>query len=171
MDYRSFSDSAWIASVLSALLLVWVFPASASASSNAPLAGTVVSTSEVSERSARAADAFGIDRQKYTVDEFRIRRNQTFADLLLNQGVPYQEIVTLAKTTRDVFDVRDIQAGRSYRVYRNPWLNRARYLVYRPNAVEYVVFDVRYPESFTDWRTACVACLENRRRNDHVIAL
>jgi murein DD-endopeptidase MepM/ murein hydrolase activator NlpD len=57
--------------------------------------------------------------------------------------------------------VRRLQAGKPYRVYRNAWLGKARYLVYRPSAVEYVVFDVRFPErSFvgarevqTAWRT------------------
>jgi len=107
----------------------------ASASASIPAAPT----------SGLSEDAFGIDRQKYTVREHRVRRNQTFADLLLKEGVRYEAVVRLADRTREVFDVRDIQAGRSYRVYRNPWLDRARYLVYRPDAVRYVVFDVRYP--------------------------
>ena len=98
------------------------------------------------DRADRAADAFGIARTKFTVKEHRVRRNETFADLLLEEGVSYKQIVDLAREARDVFDVRDIQAGKSYRIYRNPWLERARYLVYRPDAVRYVVFDVRHPE-------------------------
>ncbi|WP_245846022.1 peptidoglycan DD-metalloendopeptidase family protein [Longibacter salinarum] len=126
---------------------------------------TMSSTTSNAARSATdnaSADAFGIERKKYTVEEHRVRRNQTFADLLLKEGVEYQDIVQLADETRDVFDVRDIRAGRSYRVYRNPWLERARYIVYRPDAVRYVVFDVRYPERSrvgerpvsVAWRTA-----------------
>jgi murein DD-endopeptidase MepM/ murein hydrolase activator NlpD len=100
----------------------------------------------IAKRPATEPDAFGIEDQRFTVREYRVRRNQTFADLLLKEGVDYRDIVRLAEEARSVFDVRDIRAGRSYRVYRNPWLERARYLVYRPDAVQYVVLDVRYPE-------------------------
>ncbi len=167
MSHRLFPDPPRLASrrlafTLCVLILTWALSPALSATATGSHVATdasaatevfaasmeasgSVETSTDAERSGGASDAFGIDKQKYTVDEFRVRRNQTFADLLLNQGVAYRDIVTLADETRDVFDVRDIQAGRSYRVYRNPWLNRARYLVYRPNAVDYVVFDVRYP--------------------------
>lgn len=93
-----------------------------------------------------SADRFGIQRDLFAPQDREVRRNQTFADLLLDHGVDYQRIVDLARATRDVFDVRDIKAGQTYRVYVNPWLQRARYLVYRPDPVRYVVFDVRHPD-------------------------
>lgn len=110
----------------------------------------------------RAPDRFGIVSYGYRVVEDRVERRETFADLLLDHGVEYQDIVRLAEEAKDVYNVRRIQAGKPYRVYQNDWLGRARYLVYQPNAVDYVVFDVRYPERSyrgerpvtTTWRVA-----------------
>jgi murein DD-endopeptidase MepM/ murein hydrolase activator NlpD len=90
-------------------------------------------------------DAFGIRTDLFNVETRRVRRHQTFADLLLNQGVSYRQIVALADSAASVYDVRRIQAGKRYRIYRNPWLQRARYLVYQPDPRRYVVFDVRHP--------------------------
>ena len=90
-------------------------------------------------------DRFGVPQQGLHVVASTVERNQTFAELLLEYGVSYQAIVTLARTTRDVFDVRDIQSGKPYRVYKTS-TGRARYLVYRPDAVRYVVYNVQNPE-------------------------
>jgi murein DD-endopeptidase MepM/ murein hydrolase activator NlpD len=97
-------------------------------------------------KEASRVDRFGIRFKQYDVSTGTVQRYQTFADLLEKHGVSYQRIVTLARESRDVYDVRDIQAGKSYRIYSNPWLQRARYLVYRPTRTDYVVFDVRHPE-------------------------
>lgn len=149
MACRLYSDPRPVAPAVCAVLFAFMlcltpfertYATSPDALSNTPNADATA------DAPGMTADAYGIDRQQFTVAERRVRRNQTFADLLLNEGVAYRDIVRLADETRDVFDVRDIRAGRSYRVYRNPWLERARFLVYRPDAVRYVVFDVRYPE-------------------------
>ena len=125
-------------------------PASSHAAEAAPSAAAVDRTSDegrdTETRDDEAAlDRFGIQKAQYEVVDGTVRPRQTFADLLEKHGVAYQRIVTLARESRDVFDVRDIQAGKSYRVYTNPWLQRARYLVYQPSPVRYVVFDIRQP--------------------------
>lgn len=149
MARRLYSDPRPVARAVCAVLFVFVICLApterAYATSSVGITSAPNSIAVAGDARATTSDAYGIDRQQFTVEERRVRRNQTFADLLLNEGVAYRDIVRLADETREVFDVRDIRAGRSYRVYRNPWLERARYLVYRPDAVRYVVFDVRYP--------------------------
>jgi murein DD-endopeptidase MepM/ murein hydrolase activator NlpD len=129
-----------------------VTPVSATAAdpaAGAPKAGaaTKAATKAATERAGAGAerDAFGIRTDLFDVETRRVRRYQTFADLLLNQGVSYQQIVALADSAASVYDVRRIQAGKRYRIYRNPWLERARYLVYQLDPRRYVVFDVRHP--------------------------
>ena len=88
---------------------------------------------------------FGISTDKYSVEQGRVSRYQTFADLLTPHGVSYKKAVELARAVRPNFSVREIQSGQTYRVYMNPWLQRAQYLVYQIDPVQYVVFNVQQP--------------------------
>ena len=141
--------------LLCAAGLVWAaltIPALSHAAERAPAVPAVDRPSNAERDSETpddeaALDRFGIPKAQYEVTEGTVRSRQTFADLLEKHGVAYQRIVTLARESRDVFDVRDIQAGKSYRVYMNPWLQRARYLVYQPSPARYVVFDIRQPQN------------------------
>jgi murein DD-endopeptidase MepM/ murein hydrolase activator NlpD len=126
------------------------------------VAATGTAIAEPSEREAASTNRYGIAARGLETVADDVAPRETFADLLLDRGVSYSRIVALAEETRGTFDVRDIRAGRSYRVYMNPWTKRAEYLVYRPNAVEYVVFNVRRPDASyvgerpvdVQWRTA-----------------
>jgi murein DD-endopeptidase MepM/ murein hydrolase activator NlpD len=106
-----------------------------------------------------SASPFGIAPDKYRVEEGRVARDQTFADLLTPHGVSANTAVRLARAVRPAFDVRQVEAGQRYRVYVNPWLGQAQYLVYRIDPVRSVVFDVQDPSQSevrrrdvaTDW--------------------
>ncbi len=88
-------------------------------------------------------DMYGIERAGYEIVEGRIRRNETFSDLLQPFDVPYPKIVALARKARPVFDVRDLRAGKPYRVYlRDDARRTPAYLVYEQDAVQYVVFSL-----------------------------
>lgn len=98
------------------------------------------------DRSTVSTDPFGIRTDRYPVEEGRVDRAETFSDVLIKHGVEYQTILELAEAVRPEFDVQEFRTGRPYRVYRNPWLQEAQYLVYQIDAARYVVFDVRRPE-------------------------
>ncbi|GIV62174.1 MAG: peptidase M24 [Rhodothermaceae bacterium] len=88
-------------------------------------------------------DEYGFAADAFRTVEARIRRNETFADLLVPHEVPYPTIVRAAEKARPVFDVRrHLRAGRPYRLYLDDSLGTARYLVYAQDAVNYVVFDL-----------------------------
>jgi murein DD-endopeptidase MepM/ murein hydrolase activator NlpD len=93
-----------------------------------------------------STDPFGIRADLYTVNEGRVGRAETFSDLLDEHGVDYQTILALAEAAKPKFEVKNLRRGRPYRVYVNPWLQQAQYLVYQIDAVRYIVFDVRFPE-------------------------
>jgi murein DD-endopeptidase MepM/ murein hydrolase activator NlpD len=88
---------------------------------------------------------FGIAPEKYRVRRGRVARNETFSDLLTPHGVTANTAVRLARAVRPAFNVRQVEAGQRYRVYVNPWLGQAQYLVYRIDPVRSVVFDVQNP--------------------------
>ncbi len=83
------------------------------------------------------------------VDSFRvlsgtIERNQFLADILLGHNIPYPTIHQIIEKSKDVFDVRNIQYGKDYSVFcTDDSTGVAQCFVYRPNAIDYVVFDLR----------------------------
>ncbi|PSQ97284.1 MAG: peptidase M24 [Bacteroidetes bacterium SW_9_63_38] len=97
------------------------------------------------DETSPSTSVLGISPQKYTVEKGRVSRYQTLADLLTSHGVSYRKAVRLAESVRPAFDVRNIKSGHSYRVFMNPWLQRAQYLVYRASPVESVVFNAQDP--------------------------
>lgn len=139
-------------------LLLFVAPNTDEAESNPDPPAPPTAPASTSE----SRDAFGLPTTPYAVDERRVRRGETFADLLQREDVPYADIVQLAEATRDLFDVRDIRAGYSYQIYRNRQLQQTDYLVYQRDASRYVVYDIRDPEQSyvgerpvsVSWKTA-----------------
>jgi len=99
-----------------------------------------------SETSTVSTDQFGIRTGRYTVEEGRVDRYETFSDLLGQYGIDYQTVLALANAAQPTFEVEDLRAGRPYRAYVNPWLGQVQYLVYQMDARRYVVFNVRFPE-------------------------
>ncbi len=86
-------------------------------------------------------DDYGIREAEFEIVERRIRRNETFAEILTAHNVPYAEVVQVATTARPRFDVRSLRAGQPIRIYRDS-LGTARYLIYEKDAINFVVFDL-----------------------------
>ena len=132
------------AKLIPVLLAVACVPLSCQTGSTAP--AVMEESSSSAERSTASTDAFGIRAGRYTVEEGRVDRAETFSDLLDEHGVDYQTILALAEATSPAFEVEDLRSGRPYRVYINPWLQQAQHLVYQIDVRRYVVFNIRSPE-------------------------
>lgn len=103
--------------------------------------------SEASTESA-APDAYGISTTRdWEVTERTIRRNQTFADLLLADGVSYQQVVNVARAAEEIYNVRRLRTGKTLRIYKDPATDQARYAVYEPSAQRYVTYDLQNPSN------------------------
>lgn len=90
-----------------------------------------------------ALDAFGFEAGLLETVERRIRRNETFSDILSDYAIAPQQIAELAERARDVFSVRYIQAGKPLHIYRaDDSLGTAQHVVYQQDPVNYVVFDL-----------------------------
>lgn len=105
--------------------------------------------------------AVKISTENFVVKEGQVSLYETFADLLSPHGVSSDQAVRVAQATRSIYNTRDIQVGKSYWVYVNPWLQRARYLVYEIDALQLVVYDLQDPSQSRldrrpverEWRT------------------
>lgn len=88
--------------------------------------------------------AFGFNLDSFLVVHGEIARNQYLADILLPRHVSYPEIDRVVRNARDVFDVRKINAGKSYTLLCTPdSLERACYFIYQPDLVNYVVYELQ----------------------------
>lgn len=87
-------------------------------------------------------DEYGVPLSQYRRIDQKIRRNQTFSDLLIPHGVPYETIVELANVSREVFDVRRLRTNQLYRVYLDNTTGLAEYLVYEQDRIRYIVFSL-----------------------------
>ncbi len=108
----------------------------------ASLASEAEETDLAEAPGAPATDAFGLPSEGLAVEEHRVRRGETFAEMLTAYDVPYPTVVELVGAAEPVFNVRHIRAGRPYRVYRDPASREVRHVVYEQDALRYVIFDV-----------------------------
>ena len=89
-------------------------------------------------------DKYGLIAGDYDVIDRKVRRNETFGEILTGHNIPYAKVLSVSDSGKDVFDVRRIQAGKPLRVYSDSvgGTYQARYIVYEQDRLNYVVFDL-----------------------------
>lgn len=86
---------------------------------------------------------YGLEIDSFRVVESRIQPNQFLSQILSEYNISLGLIDKLARASREVFDVRKIRANRDYTLLcSNDSLSTARYFIYEPSQVEYVVFQL-----------------------------
>jgi len=87
---------------------------------------------------------FGIRTNDYNVLEGKVAKNETFGEILLKQNVGYPTIHKLVEKSKGVFNIRSLQRNKKYTLLcKNDSLSTAEVMIYQPNAIDYVVFDMR----------------------------
>ncbi|MGL1885358.1 MAG: peptidoglycan DD-metalloendopeptidase family protein [Reichenbachiella sp.] len=87
---------------------------------------------------------YGIVVDSLQIEEGTIQRNQNLADILKPFNVPYEKVHQAAKNSKEVFDVRKFVARKPYTIlYKGDSIKEVTHFIYRPNAIEYVVFDFK----------------------------
>ncbi len=95
----------------------------------------------VVEEESAVSTLYGIDVQSKVVIEDVVKPNENLSSILSNYEVPLQEIDLLAKKAQGIFDVRKINAHKSYKLICSTD-SVAQFMIYEPNKIEYVVFDL-----------------------------
>ncbi|MFC3196586.1 peptidoglycan DD-metalloendopeptidase family protein [Parapedobacter deserti] len=85
---------------------------------------------------------FGLEIDGYDIDTETVKRNEFLSDILQRYHVDLPSISVLADRSKSVFDVRKIAVGHDYTVFKDA-SGRAAYFVYQPNAIDYIVYDLR----------------------------
>src|SRR5690554_4706299 len=85
---------------------------------------------------------FGININNLDIVEGVVERNQTLSTILGPFNVPYQIIDEIARKSKDIFDVKHIAFDKKYTVLTPRDSSHARFFIYEPNKIEYVVFQL-----------------------------
>lgn len=85
---------------------------------------------------------YGLNVEKYTIIEDKVKRNQFLSDILSSYNVPVKLINQVAALPRHVFDVRKIVPDKKYTVFcETDSITRAKAFVYEPNPIDYIIFN------------------------------
>jgi len=87
---------------------------------------------------------FGLPVDSFELIDNVIANGESFSNILLDFGIGYNKIHRIATEFKEVFDVRNLRSGKDYTIFaeNHDSLKLARYMVYRPSAIDYVVFDL-----------------------------
>jgi murein DD-endopeptidase MepM/ murein hydrolase activator NlpD len=89
-------------------------------------------------------NSFGFFSDSLEHQTYSVSKNETLSDILLNLGVPGNDIFKIVDSAKPVLDVRKIVAGNFYHAFTNgDSLNTLAYFVYEKSPRHFVVFDLR----------------------------
>lgn len=87
---------------------------------------------------------FGLPLDSFNVTESIIQRNEFLTSILELYNVDTNTIARLQEKSKYVYDVRKMKAGAQYTVFASKdTTHKVNYFVYQPNAVDYVMYDLR----------------------------
>ena len=110
---------------------------------NDPIENEIDPTAEITEIYQPELE-YGFNLDSFTVYKNVIKPNEFLANILLKYKIPYTEIDKLATKSEAVFNVKKLAAGKNYTILcSKDSLGKAQCFIYEPNAVDYVVFDMR----------------------------
>jgi murein DD-endopeptidase MepM/ murein hydrolase activator NlpD len=84
---------------------------------------------------------YGIPVDSFDISTNTIKRNQTIGSIMISLGLSGDFIRQLPQKTKEVFDIRSIRAGNTYKVFtRRDTCATIEYVVYEHSSTEYVLF-------------------------------
>ncbi|RIJ34003.1 M23 family metallopeptidase [Pontibacter oryzae] len=98
----------------------------------------------IAQKAVPAPIVYGIATDSLEIVEGIVERGEVLSQILASYNVDATTVHNLAQKAKDVFNVRRIASGRNYMVlHERDSAQTARYFIYEPNLVEYVIFDLR----------------------------
>jgi murein DD-endopeptidase MepM/ murein hydrolase activator NlpD len=104
---------------------------------------------------------FGLPLDSFNVAESIIQRNELLASILELYNVDNNTITKLQEKSKYVYDVRKMKAGAQYTVFSSKdTSHKVCYFIYQPNAIDYVLYDLRDSVSVFTGKRQVTARLE-----------
>lgn len=99
---------------------------------------------------------YGFILDNYEVTHSTIKKNEVLSTILARHQVAYPTIDRLVSTSKDVYDVRKLNVGKSYTILSPKAANKgkeagaaAQYFIYEPDVFKYVIYNLQDTTSAT----------------------
>ncbi len=86
---------------------------------------------------------YGFALDTFNVVKDEIEDNEFLSTILLKHKVDYVTIDKIARKSKDVFDVKQLRAGKKFLVLNKDTTTSADHFIYEPNPFRYVVYDLK----------------------------
>lgn len=87
---------------------------------------------------------YGFNTSEHHFESGTIKYNQFLGDILNDNGVGYGTIAKLETEAKDIFDVRNIRAGKRFHlIKKDSCQDKALAFIYEPDPLRYVIYDFR----------------------------
>jgi murein DD-endopeptidase MepM/ murein hydrolase activator NlpD len=84
---------------------------------------------------------YGIPIDSFDIEIYSVKRNQTLGSIMATIGISGEHIRQLPLRAKNVFDIRKVRAGNTYKTFtRRDTASAIEYLVYEHTSTDYVVF-------------------------------
>ena len=90
---------------------------------------------------------YGFALDTFQVYESEFRSSENLGDILMKRRMTYADIDNLVRNSKDVFDVRDLTAGKPYLILSKDSTQGPDYLIYEPNVYKYYIFHLNNEDS------------------------
>lgn len=86
---------------------------------------------------------YGLIKDSFDIETYRIKRNQNLAGILLNQNIDYSIVNKIAENSKKHFDLRKIRYGNSYSLFFSlDSIKTPLWMVYEIDNTEYLVMQL-----------------------------
>jgi murein DD-endopeptidase MepM/ murein hydrolase activator NlpD len=130
-------------------------------SSRIPLFEHSKNDDEVVENIKEKKYKYGFDVDSFHIAEGMIQPNQFLGTILSGSGISYSIIDEISKKARDVFNVRDLRAGKKFALVSKDSCSTIDYFVYEPNPYRYVLYKTTLPVSVEIREREVENCVES----------
>lgn len=85
---------------------------------------------------------FGFDTSDNVIDFVKIKSNQFLSDILQYEGISYQKVTEIEKSSKDIYSTRKFKSGKNITFIRPDSCQAPSHFIYQPDVFRYVVFDI-----------------------------
>ena len=87
---------------------------------------------------------YGLDFNKFSSEEHKIKRGDTFGDILENNGIDYPEVYQILQKIKSSINIRKLQIGKPYTLlFTKDSISAPKYFIYHPGPLSYTVVHLR----------------------------
>jgi murein DD-endopeptidase MepM/ murein hydrolase activator NlpD len=86
---------------------------------------------------------YGFNLDSVYIEKNIIKESDLMGDILSYNGIAYTTIANLEQKAKDIFSVRKIRPGKKYQLIKSDECGDVLAVVYEPNPLQYVVYDMR----------------------------